>query len=129
MLQQGSEENSPDPLRQAPNQQNLLATETAEKRLAVQAAVTRVLFESASLNDAAPRILQMICESLSWEVGGFWTLNRSNGMLRCAYVWHAPSFDAPEFIAWTRETSFAPGSGLPGRVWTKRAPIWIADLT
>jgi PAS domain S-box-containing protein len=44
-------------------------------------------------------------------------------------VWHAPSFDAPEFIASVRETSYAPGSGLHGRVWTKREPIWIADLT
>ena len=122
-------ENSLDPLGHAPDQQTLLSNETAEKRLAVQTAVTKVLFDSATLNDAAPRILQLICESMGWEVGDLWTLNRSNGMLRCAYLWHASSFDAPEFIASARETSFAPGSGLPGRVWTKREPIWIADLT
>src|SRR5688572_33243510 len=53
-------ENSLDPLGLAPDQQTLLSNETAEKRLAVQTAVTKVLFDSATLNDAAPRILQLI---------------------------------------------------------------------
>src|SRR6267143_4039091 len=43
-----------------------------ERRLAAQHAVTSVLAESATLNDATPRILQAVCESLEWEMGALW---------------------------------------------------------
>ena len=39
----------------------------AEVRRATQLAVTRVLAETPSIRDAAPRILQAVCESLRWD--------------------------------------------------------------
>jgi hypothetical protein len=41
----------------------------AELRLHTQYAVTRALAESDRLREAAPKILQAVCESLGWEVG------------------------------------------------------------
>ncbi len=100
-----------------------------ELRLAVQYAVTRVLAESRTLSEASPRILQAVGENLDWPVGAVWQVDRHANRLRCAEFWHAPNLPVPEFEAISRATAFAPGVGLPGRVWTSGEPAWIADVT
>ena len=99
-----------------------------ERRLASQYAVTRVLAEAAVLDDAVPEIIQAIGESLEWELGVFWKVDRQAGVLRCADVWHAPPCVAEEFILATQEQSFKPGMGLPGRIWETGQPAWISDV-
>jgi PAS domain S-box-containing protein len=47
----------------------------AERRLATQHTVTRVLAESPALGDALPRSLQAVCEGLGWQVGAMWQVD------------------------------------------------------
>jgi PAS domain S-box-containing protein len=100
-----------------------------ERRLAAQYAVTRVLAESHSLREAAPKILQAICESVDWQAGALWLVDRRSNVLRCVDVWLRPNEAAAEFAAATRDLACPPGVGLPGRVWANRASAWIADVT
>ena len=46
-------------------------------------------------------------------------------------VWHAAgaSAEVADFAEQTREERFAPGQGVPGRVWAFRRPSWISDLS
>jgi len=99
-----------------------------ERRLAAQYAVTRVLAESSTLQEASPKIVQAICESLEWEVGGIWTVDRDANLLRCLEVWHTPQAKVAEFVAITRQRTFLPGIGMPGRVWARGEPAWIPDV-
>ncbi len=101
----------------------------AEHRMAAGYAVTRVLAESESLEVAAPQILRAICERLSWEIGAFWRLDESVGLLRCAQVWHPPNVQFPGFESTIKDFAFEPGVGLPGRVWKSGQPAWIPDLS
>ena len=39
--------------------------------------------EAATVREAAPRLLQAVCQGLDWDVGVLWTLDRSAGVLRC----------------------------------------------
>ena len=48
----------------------------AERRLASQYAVTRVLSEALTLEEAVPRITQAVGESLEWDLGVFWRLDK-----------------------------------------------------
>ena len=100
----------------------------AEKRQAAQYAVTRALAESDTLSQAAPKILQAVCESADWQIGAVWAIDRNVDLLRCVDVWHRPTANVEEFEALTREMLFAPGVGLPGRVWQNRTPAWISDV-
>lgn len=108
---------------------DLTERKEAERRLAAEHAVTRILAESHALEDAAPRILEAIGEALGWEVGVFWIVDPSAGELQAVAGWHAPSAPVPEFMAIKYETRFAHGVGLPGRVWETGDPAWIADVT
>ena len=82
--------------------------------------VTQILAAAATLEEATPKILQAVCESLAWDLGAWWGLDREAGVLRCLEVWHKQSVAAPQFEAISRERTFQPGIGLPGRVWAGR---------
>src|SRR5437899_222070 len=78
----------------------------ANQRLSAQHAVTRALAESASLGEATPRILQVICASAGWELGALWQVDREANLLHCVDVWHRPDMGVQEFETVTRQTPF-----------------------
>ncbi len=100
----------------------------AEHRLVVQHRITRILAEAATVEEAIPRILEMIGKWPGWDLGVLWQNDRHAGVLRCAELWRTPSLEAPQFEAVTRRSTFSPGSGLPGRVWASGAPAHIPDI-
>ncbi len=99
-----------------------------EHRLSVQHHITGILAEAPTLQDAMPRILEAIAESLMWDVAAAWTVDKQADVLRCVDVWHKSSLDVPEFEAQTRAATFMRGMGLPGRVWFSGEPIHIPDV-
>ncbi|CAA9548176.1 MAG: hypothetical protein AVDCRST_MAG88-573 [uncultured Thermomicrobiales bacterium] len=100
-----------------------------ERHLAVQYAVSQTLVEAADLSAAAPAILRAIGEGLGWDYGALWTLDADEGELRCDVTWERTPGAFPKFAALSRGSSFTPGVALPGRVWARGAPVWIADNT
>ncbi len=101
----------------------------AERRLASQYAVTRVLSEAVKLEEAVPKIIQAVGESLEWDLGVFWRLDKQSGTLRCLDHWRVTSLPVNEFIAQIQHQTFTPGVGLPGRIWESGHPVWIKDVT
>jgi PAS domain S-box-containing protein len=99
------------------------------QRLAAQDAVTRALAESATLESAAPRIIEAMCELLDWSIGVLWYVDPKSSVLECAAACNLPSVQAAEFLGDLRERTFEPGAGLPGRVWASGEPAWVPDVT
>src|SRR5215510_14404238 len=100
-----------------------------ERRLTAEHVTAHALVNSRTIDEAAPKILQAICEALAWEHGALWVVDKGAGVLHCAEIWTTPSARFPEFDAASRATAFEPGVGLPGRVWTTGEPAWIPDVT
>ncbi len=114
---------------------NFMAIETditrrklAERRLAMQYAVSRILAESDTVAEAMRLICRTVCDHLAWRVGATWSLDRPAGALQCVASYSDPQAGAPGFIADSRQRQFAPGQGLPGRVWASGQPVWIRDV-
>ena len=59
-----------------------------QQHLTAQYATTRVLAESTTINEANPRILQGICESLGWDLSEIWMVNQQANVLRFLSIWH-----------------------------------------
>ena len=100
-----------------------------ERRLQIKDVVRRVLAESSTLKEAAPKIIQGLCETGGWDSGAIWSVDRGANELYCVEFWRRPSMEVSEFEAISRQCTFAPGIGLPGRVWSNGEPAWIRDVT
>jgi PAS domain S-box-containing protein len=100
----------------------------SERRLATEHAVTRTLSDATDLAGAANDILRGVGECLGWEFGSIWIVDKGAERLRCIDVWRTKALSAPRFEAETRTRTFAPGIGLPGRVWNSGSPEWIPDV-
>jgi GAF domain-containing protein len=113
-------------MEKEPAEASAVMEQSRDSRHRAHYAVSRVLSRAGSIEEAAPLILSAVGETLGWEVGVMWKVDR--GVLRCVDVWKAPGVDVPEFEAVTREITFQPGAGLPGRVWSANTPAWIRDV-
>jgi PAS domain S-box-containing protein len=111
---------------------NQAERQQAQRRLNAQHATTRVLAESLTLDQATPRVLQAICDSLGWEVGELWRIDSHSKVLRLVQRWQTESLPAsdtsPQLDQVSRSIAFASGEGLPGRVWQQQRAIWIDDI-
>jgi PAS domain S-box-containing protein len=101
----------------------------AERRRAADHAITQLLADSASLEDAAPRLLQIVCEKLEWDLGLLWMVDEESLVLRCVEVWHQSALGDAEFVLHSQQHAFGPGAGLVGRVWASGKPVGIANVT
>ena len=96
-------------------------------------ATTHVLEQAATTQDAISKILQALCESLGWQLGQFWSIEEVGEqggatVLCCLDTWQVESISIAEFQVTSKQITFAPGIGLPGRIWASGTPQWISDV-
>jgi two-component system, sensor histidine kinase and response regulator len=112
----------------APQGQSVHSGRPLERRLTAEYVAARALLDATTIDEAAPKILEAICEALGWEHGALWTIDREADALRCAEIWNSPLVRFPEFDEASRRATFKRGIGLPGRVWASGEPAWIPDV-
>ena len=108
-----------------------------ELRLSIEHAVTRALAEAIGIDEAAPKIIQVICETLGWSCGARWEVHAGNPVPSCAQTWGVASAEIDAFLEATRQharvlrqrTQPAQFGGLVRRAWLESKPHWISDVT
>ena len=100
----------------------------AETMHAIQLAVGLALEESASLNEAVPKILRAMCELQGWALGTLWLVDAHEKALRCDALWHQSGLFAEEFSRLYRTLVLQPGIGLAGQVWKTGDAILCPDI-
>jgi diguanylate cyclase (GGDEF)-like protein/PAS domain S-box-containing protein len=101
----------------------------AQQLRSMQFAVTRTLSESASLDEAAARLLKVIAETLTCEVGRMWLLEPGRDVITAQYTWRDSAVSPSRLAGDSAHLRVARGRGLPGRVWLAGAPLAVADIT
>jgi PAS domain S-box-containing protein len=101
----------------------------ADRRLRAQQETSRILAEAATLAEAAPQILQVLCETLRWDIGNVWRVDVDAQLLRWVDSRHLLGDQAKPFVDVTQEMVFTKGVGLPGRAWQQMNVAWIEDVT
>jgi PAS domain S-box-containing protein len=99
-----------------------------QRSLVIQHAVTQALARSATSAWGGPDILEAVCQALGWDVGLNWQVDPDANRLRCTEVWHAAGRPAAAIERMSRGTTFSPGVGLPGLVWSTGRPVWIENV-
>jgi len=87
--------------------------------------------QAATVEDALQTAVDMVCNYTGWPVGhAYLTADDGSGKQLPTSVWRIVEADGCEkFRAVTMVTSFAPGVGLPGRVFASGQLAWIKDVT
>src|SRR5215471_1524465 len=101
---------------------------TVNRHAAIVHEVARALGQSATLADAAPKMLTAVCDALGWDYGALWEVDRPGTALRFVGSRLDASTRFAEFVDLSRQTALARGVGLPGRVWASGRPAWIPDV-
>ena len=99
-----------------------------EQRRRLQYAMARVIADAASVEDARPKLLRTICETLEWDMGAVWDVDADAGVLHCVEVWSVPEIEIGEFEKANAALECRRGQRLAGEVWQLAEPKWIAAL-
>src|SRR5687767_4648291 len=99
-----------------------------EQYQTMQHAITHIIACSTQLENAIPRIVQAICETIGWDFGEVWHNERQEQHLCCAASWHIPTLSFPTFSQSNPDLTFLYGKGLPGRVWASGKSTLITDV-
>jgi PAS domain S-box-containing protein len=94
----------------------------AEHQLAAQYQTARVLAEAQSLDDALPRVLELSCQQLGWQLCVAWVPGE-DGELHCQSA-YAPG-EWEEQLALLSHETVTPGQGAVGQAWQRRQPVFI----
>jgi diguanylate cyclase (GGDEF)-like protein/PAS domain S-box-containing protein len=103
----------------------------AERRQAMEHAITRVLADAPTLAEAIPRVIQTICETMGWHCGARWQMDKEAGLLCCRETWGIDTPEIGAFVDSIRERKVAPtpvGQGLVRRTFAAGKPVWITDI-
>jgi diguanylate cyclase (GGDEF)-like protein/PAS domain S-box-containing protein len=101
----------------------------AEQLQALEHAVSRSLADADSVTAAVGAVIRAICETEGWECGRYFRWDDKAGNLRFADAWGISDDVVQQFLAKSRERSYAPGAGLAGKAWQSRQPFWASDIT
>lgn len=96
---------------QEPQELELLRYLRSQRELAER------LIEGDSLDQVAPRFIEIVADLLRWEAGALWEVVGQSAPLRLVAGWSTRDLDARPLWRRSRELSFMKGTGLPGDAW------------
>lgn len=97
-----------------------------ERVLNIDNDLTHCLANSSTLDEAAPQLLQILCQGLDWEIGELWLAREPADELRLMHCWHSETLAGAD----RREAGgVAQKLDLPHRVWVRGQSEWLGDLT
>ena len=101
----------------------------ASRRLAMEHAVTKVLAEAASVDEAMPKLINTMCEAMGWSYGSRWNWSEAEQTLVRNEFWteFEMDFSGEDMVPWTRLRYRNPG-GAVSRAWFEKHPVWIEDM-
>jgi EAL domain-containing protein (putative c-di-GMP-specific phosphodiesterase class I) len=118
----------PDPAALAGGTGPDLAAGTRAPARGVAGAPVDALPSGGTLSEIAEAGLRMLGERLGLPVGIAWLADDDARLLECHTVWEATPGRSEPLVGASRSMPFAPGVGLPGRVWERGALEIVADV-
>ena len=100
----------------------------SEEQLNLLETITIEVAAASDLSCALEVVLHRVCEKTGWALGQAWVPSPDGTVLECGPVWCGDETNLKSFRIASEEHHFAPGIGLPGRVWESKKPAWVEDV-
>jgi PAS domain S-box-containing protein len=98
----------------------------AEHQLAAQYQTARVLAEAESVHEALPRVLELCCDQLGWQMSLVWVPGEDDHELHCLAAYARPGRE--EQLALLSHETVTRDLGTAGRAWAGRQPVFVPGL-
>ncbi|MGL5063778.1 MAG: PAS domain S-box protein [Microcoleus sp.] len=109
-----------------------VARDISDKKVAVDEtrlllSTTQAINSAENIDRALSDILYLICQHIGWNFAEAWIPDR--GTLKCSSSWCDCENSFAEFRQLSQSMTFAPGVGLPGRIFASQQAEWVADIS
>jgi PAS domain S-box-containing protein len=108
---------------------DLTVEKANERRRTTRYAVTHILSETETPQDALPSVLETMCRGLEWDWAACWFRQPGSSMMELHLTWQAKNVDARALERVSSENGFDPGYGFLGEIWRRQSADWIEDLS
>jgi PAS domain S-box-containing protein len=98
----------------------------AERQLSAQYQTARVLAEAESVREALPRVLELCCDQLGWQMSLVWVPGEDDRELHCLAAYARPGWE--DQLALLSHETVTLGLGTAGRAWRWRQPVFVSGL-
>jgi PAS domain S-box-containing protein len=103
----------------------------AEQGQSIEYAITRLLAEAHTIDEAMPVVIRTLCEGMGYSYGARWVHEPKEHILRCVESWceSDPAVEAfRDFSTRRIETRPETPGGLNRKVWVTGEPVWMPDV-
>jgi signal transduction histidine kinase len=98
----------------------------AERQLSTQYQTARVLAEAESVREALPRVMELCCDQLGWQMSLVWVPGEDDRELHCLAAYARPGWE--DQLALLSHETVTLGLGTAGRAWRWRQPVFVSGL-
>ncbi len=100
----------------------------AEEKIRLLLRASQGINSAADVDSALAAILDLICRAIDWTWGEAWKLSKDGAVLKASGACYAWDSSLSKFQQSSEGITFAPGEGLPGRVWLKGKSEWLQKV-
>ncbi len=104
------------------------AEEQLKNAIALLNAVIDAVSRAESYTEGLQNTLEHVCNITGWNIGEAWEPNAARDILIYSNARYTSDKNLQGFQKISQEYSFSYGSGLPGRAWKQKTPVWIPDV-
>jgi PAS domain S-box-containing protein len=103
--------------------------EGEDPRLSLFLKIVEAIGGAEDFNSAVEVALREVCRATGWDYAEAWIPAPDGSALECSPAWCQCTEGVEEFRTVSEGFTFAPGVGLPGRVWASKQPEWVEDMS
>lgn len=101
----------------------------AEEETRLLLATTQAINSAKDVETALSAIQCLICQHIGWDFAEAWIPSQDRGVLEYSLNGCECQSNFEGFCNASKQVTFPPNMGLPGQIWSRQQPEWIADTS
>ncbi len=108
---------------------DITESKQTEDEIKLLLAATQAISQSPDFESAIANILRFLCSAIGWNFAEAWIPAADGTVLEHSQSWYASDRNLEAFGRASNEFVFAPGVGVPGRIWLTKQMEWREDIS